>query len=59
MAPLTALLTLGLQAPLGIQKLRHAMVRQARRRSPSAVIPENVRALLPGKTSQPLMVVLS
>ena len=53
MAPFTALLTLGLQAPLGIQKLRHATERLVGRRPPSAVKPENVQALLPGKTSQP------
>ena len=59
MAPLTALLTLELQAPLGIQKLRHAMERLAVRRPPLAVKIENVQALRPGETCQPPMLFLS
>ena len=59
MAAFTALLTLELQAPLGIQQLRRATERLAIRRPPSAFKIENVRALLPGESSQPRMLRLS
>ena len=58
MAPFTALLTLELSAPLGIQKLESAMERLAVRRPPPAVKTANVRALLPGETPQPRVVLL-
>ena len=59
MAPFTALLTLELHAPLGIQKLRHEMERLSVRQPPSDVKIENVRALIPGETCQPRMLFLS
>ena len=59
MAPFRALLTLELQPPLGIQKRRHATEWLSVRRPPSAVNIENVRALRPGETCQPRMLLLS
>ena len=58
MAPFTALLTLELHAPLGIQKLRQATERLSLSHLPSAVETAKVRALLPGETSQPRMLCL-
>ena len=58
MAPFTALLTLELQDPLGIQKLTRAMKRIAVHSLTSAVKTANVRALLLGETSQPRMLCL-
>ena len=59
MAPFTTLLTLELQAPLGIKKLRRATERLSVRHPPSDVKIENLRALLPGETSEPRMLFLS
>ena len=50
MAPFTALLTLELHDPLGIQKLRRATERLSVGHPPTAVKIENVRALRPGET---------
>ena len=59
MAPFTAVLTLELQAPLGIQKHRHEKKRITVRCITSAVKTAKVRALLPGETSQHRVVILS
>ena len=59
MAPFTALLTLELQAPLAIQKLRRATERLAVRQRHLAVKIEYVPALRPGKTCQLRMLCLS
>ena len=59
MAPFTALPTLELQAPLGIQTLRRATEQLSVHSPPATVKNENVRALLLGETCQPRVVILS
>ena len=59
MAPFTALLTLELHAPLGIQKLRRATEGLSVRQPPLAVKIVNIQALCPGETCQPRMLCLS
>ena len=59
MAPFTALLTLELPDPLGIQKLRRATEQLAIHRLTPDVKTANVQALRPGETCQPPMLFLS